>query len=578
MLKTPTTSIAKAKKATPRFIFISGGVLSGVGKGVVAAALGSLLQTHGYKISNIKCENYLNIDSGTINPIEHGDPFLCNDGLEADMDLGTYERFLGTEMSTRNFTTMGQVYKTVIDRERNMGYEGEDVEAMPHVVNEISSRIKAAAEGSDICLVELGGTAGEYQNTLYYEACRILKLEYGDHVINIHVSYVPVPGHIGEPKTMPTQMSVRTLMSMGIQPDFLVLRSPVDMDERRRYLLGMKTSVTGDRVIMAPDLETIYELPLLFADQELDKKVLKSFGLAENSKRTLTGWKKLVNHIKKEKRSKIKVAIVGKYFTKNKGDFVLLDAYYALIESIKHAAWELEYDVELQYVNSSEIESDGPGVLKGADGIIVPIGWGNRGVEGKIKTIEYSRTQKVPYLGLCFGMQLAAVEFARNVCGMKDAHSTEVNPKTKYPIIHDIPVEDRYQVIKGDGVSMRLGAYDCVIRKGSLAEKVYKKYRQGRVIKDNEKQAIKAQGEFMISERHRHRYEFNNEYREALEAKGMIISGTSPDDFFVEVLELDKKLHPFFLATQAHPEYKSTPLKPHPMFLEFLRAAHENRK
>ncbi len=568
-----------ANHAKTKYVFISGGVLSGLGKGVTAAALGSLLEAHGYKVGSIKCENYLNIDSGTINPIEHGDPFLCNDGLEADMDLGTYERFLGVEMGKKNYTTMGQVYKAVIDRERNMGYNGEDVEAIPHVADEIIKRIKEAGEGVDICVVELGGTAGEYQNALYYEACRIMKVEEAHRVINVHVSYMPVPKHLGEPKTMPTQMSVRTLMSMGISPEFLVLRSEVDLDARRRYILGLKTSVPGDNVLVAKDLETIYELPLEFAKQDFDIKILAALGLKANPKRDIGAWKKLVNHIKKPKTKTINIAIVGKYFTKNKGDFVLLDAYYALIESIKHASWQLEYAIKFSYINSGDLETDGEAAAKaaltGSDGIIVPIGWGNRGAEGKIMAIKYARENKIPYLGLCFGMQLAAVEFARNVCDMEDANTTEINPKTSYPIIHEIPADERYQVIKGKGVSMRLGAYDCVLKKGTVVERIYKKYRQGRLIKPDEKATYKADGEFITSERHRHRFEMNNVYRAPLETKGMVFSGTSPDNFFVEMLELPEKMHPFFVATQAHPEYKSTPLKPHPLFLEFLGAAEE---
>lgn len=559
---------------SPKYVFISGGVLSGLGKGVTAAALGSLLQTHGYKISSIKCENYLNIDSGTINPIEHGDPFLCNDGLEADMDLGTYERFLGQEMGTRNYTTMGQVYKTVIERERNMGYNGEDVEAIPHVSNEIISRIKTAAEGSDICLVELGGTAGEYQNALYYEACRAMKQELPGEVVNIHVSYLPVPKHIGEPKTMPTQMSVRTLMSMGIVPEFLVLRSEVDLDERRRYLLGLKTSVVGENVIVARDLDTIYELPLEFAKQKFAEKILAKLDLKIDTKADITAWRKLVAHIKNPKQGKIEIAIVGKYFNKNSGDHTLLDAYYALIESLNHAAWKLEKELVLRYVNSVELESaDVDQVLGGVDGIIVPIGWGNRGVEGKITAIKYAREHKIAYLGLCYGMQLAAVEFARNVAKLKGAHTAEVDPKTNHPIIHSIPLDGNYQVIKGEGVSMRLGSYDCVLKKGTLSERIYKKYRQGRLVTSVEKEKILAEGEFITSERHRHRFEFNNAYRQKLEAKGLVISATSPDNFFVEMLELPQEMHPFFVATQAHPEYKSTPLKPHPLFVEFLDAA-----
>lgn len=565
----------KSKNQT-KYIFVSGGVLSGLGKGVTAAALGSLLQEHGFKIGAIKCENYLNIDSGTINPIEHGDPFLCDDGLEADMDLGTYERFLDQEMGKKNYTTMGQIYKAVIDRERNMGYNGEDVEAIPHVVDEIIEHIKKAGEGNDICLVELGGTTGEYQNTLYYEACRLMKIENPDNVVNVHISYLPVPKHLGEPKTKPTQMSVSSLMSMGIQPEFLVLRSEVELDKRRRYLLGMRTNVPGDNIFMAVDLESIYELPLSFADQDFDKRILEVLKLKSKKRRALLKWKQVVNHINKKKNKEVKIAIAGKYFTKNEGDFVLQDSYHALIESLKHASWEKGYKLNLNFVSSIEIEKKGSEeLLKGMDGIIVPIGWGKRGVEGKISAIQYAREQKIPYLGLCYGMQLAAVEYARNVVGLKDAHTSEVKKDAKHQIIHEIPEDSKYQVIKGNGVSMRLGAYECVLEKNSLAEQIYKKYRKGRMIRTQERDKNKASGEFMISERHRHRFEFNNEYRQQLEEAGLIFSGNSPDNFFVEMIELDKEEHPFFIATQAHPEYKSTPFDPHPMFLEFLLAAQK---
>src|SRR3989339_578247 len=307
-----------------KYIFVSGGVLSGLGKGVVASSLGFLLQNRGYNVGAIKCENYINIDSGTINPIEHGDPFLCEDGLEADMDLGTYERFLNQEMGHKNFTTMGQIYKTVIDRERSFGYKGEDVEAIPHVSDEIISRIKSAGEGRDIIIIELGGTAGEYQNMLYYEACRIMKAKMPGQVLNIHVSYVPMPKHIGEPKTMPTQLSIRTVMSMGIMPEFLVLRCEVELDKRRRYLLGLKCNVSGDNVIMSPDLACIYDLPLLFAKQNFDRNILKFFGL--NYRRPHLGsWKKLIKSIKSKKKKQIQIVIAGKYIAT--GDYELLDSY-----------------------------------------------------------------------------------------------------------------------------------------------------------------------------------------------------------------------------------------------------------
>ena len=541
----------------PRYIFVSGGVISGIGKGVCAASLALLLKKRGFNVSSIKCENYLNIDSGTINPIEHGDPFLCDDGLEADMDLGTYERFLGTNMGHKNFTTMGQIYKTVIDRERSMGYKGEDVEAIPHVADEIITRIKKAGENHEIVVVELGGTVGEYQNMLYYEACRIMKTTMPNRVINVHVSYMPLPKHLGEPKTKPTQMSVSTLMSMGIHPEFLVLRGEVGLDERRRYILGLRTSIPGENVIVAPDVETIYDVPLLFAEQEFDTKILHSFGISP-PKIDLSDWEKLVKHIKSNKAKKIRLAIAGKYLSKHKGDFELVDVYHSLVEAIKHAGWHLGVDVETNYVSTLLIEEEGTDMLNGMDAIIVPIGWGKRGAEGKIMAIKYARENKIPFLGLCYGLQLACVEFARNVVGL-DADTEENNPQTKNPIIHSIPFNEKYQVIKGEGVSMRLGAYDCVIKKGTRAYELYDNYQYW---KDKKK--------CIVSERHRHRYEFNNKYRKALAEKGLVFSGTSPDDFFVEMIELQKDVHPFFVATQGHPEYKSRPLRPHPIFLGFI--------
>lgn len=558
------------KKKNVKYIFVSGGVLSGVGKGVAAASIGLLLKRRGYTISSLKCENYLNYDSGTINPIEHGDPFLCDDGLEADMDLGTYEKFLNQSMGWPNFTTIGQIYKTVIDRERNFGYDGEDVEAIPHVTDEIISRFKRAAEinNADIVIVELGGTAGEdYQNAMYYEACRLLKAQNPGDVINVHVSYLPIPKHIGEPKTKPTQTSVRLLCSMGIQPEFLLVRSEVPFDKRRRYLLGLKTSIPGEHVIEALDVQnTVYEIPLHFAAQDLDKKILKNLDLPVG-KIYLNDWRKLVENVIKPKTKDVTISIVGKYFSTNKtngGGHILLDAYAALLDAIKHASWDLGLNIKFNYVNSGELEEKGVKLLEGSDGIIVPIGWGNRGAEGKISAIKYARENKIPYLGLCFGMQLACVEYARNVLGWKDANSTELDSDTKYPVIYDIPMNEKYQVIKGKGVSMRLGAYDCVLKKDSIVYDSYDKH-DGFIDKRQR----------LVSERHRHRYEFNNKYRKDLKDAGLIFSGTSPDDFFVEMIELPKDVHPFFVATQGHPEYKSRPIKPHPLFVEFEKAVRE---
>jgi CTP synthase len=536
----------------PKYIFVSGGVLSSLGKGVTTSSIAMLLQAKGYSVTVVKCENYLNIDSGLINPLEHGDAFLCEDGTETDMDLGNYERFLGKNLGSHNFITMGQIYKAVIDRERDNGYGGEDIEAIPHVTDEIISRIKMAAEkdAAEICLVELGGTAGEYQNVLYYEASRIMKLREKDTVVHVHVSYLPTPQHIGEPKTKPTQLSVKQLNAMSIQPDFLVTRTEGDLDERRRDRLALFCNMHSEDIIMNQDLKSIYEVPLNFHKQDFDKKILVKLGL-EDSKSDLAAWEGFVKKALAKKDKKLTLAIVGKYF--KTGDYNLKDSYHALFEALDHASIDLGIELDIKSINSEIIEKEGTGQLEGVGAIIVPIGWGARGTEGKIAAIKYARENKIPYLGLCYGMQLAAVEYARDVVGLEGASSTEIDEKTKYPIVHDIPFDPKYQRIKGNGASMRLGAYPTILKKDSLAASIY--------------------GTTEISERHRHRFEFNNEYRKVLEDKGFVISGTSPDDFFVEMIELKKEDHPFFLATQAHPEYKSRPLSPHPVFTAFLTAS-----
>ncbi len=550
-----------------KYIFISGGVISGIGKGVTSASLGVLLKSRGYKVSAIKCETYLNLDSGTINPIEHGDPFLCNDGLEADMDLGTYERFLEIPIGYKNFVTMGQIYKAIIDKERSMGFKGKTVDAIPIIPDEIISRIKAVGEESEICLVELGGTAGEYQNVFNYEAARVMKLMLPEDVIHIHITYVPVPEHLGEPKTKPTQLSLRFLNMAGIQPEFLVLRSNEPIDNLRKDKVAVQCNLPKDRIIMNANIKSIYELPFKFEEQNFDKMVLKLLGLRIKELK-FDKWRDLVKVVTHTRTDRVKIAIAGKYIAT--GNFQLPDAYNSLTHALKHASWGTGIGVDIKFVNTEDIEKNGASAyLKDIDGIIVPIGWGSRGVEGKIQTIEYARKNKIPYLGLCFGMQLACVEYARNVLGWKDAHSEEVNPKSLHKIIHSIPFDPKYQVIKGEGTSMRLGAFDCLIKPNTLAYDIYTKYKNGKKQKG---------GTLLVSERHRHRYEFNNEFRKDLEKAGMVFSGTSPDDFFVEVIELPKKIHPFFIATQAHPEYKSTPMTPHPMFLEFLIASKKHKK
>lgn len=555
-----------AKNNKTHFIFVSGGVLSGLGKGLCAASLGMLLKRRGYTVTSLKCENYLNVDAGTMNPIEHGDTFLCQDGLEADMDLGTYERIMGEEMGFKNFITKGQIFKAIIDRERNMYYGGETVEDIPHVVEYIVEQIKETGKGYDFCIIEIGGTAGEYQNVLYFEAARYMRVKY-NNTINAHVTYLPIPKHLGEPKTKPTQMSVRTLMGMGINPEFLILRSEAELDKRRRQILGVKSGVHGENVIMAKDLQNIYELPVEFAKQEFDKKVLNHFGL-KIGRLDLTSWKDLAHRSHTNYKRKVKIALAGKYFSKNEGDFELVDAYHALLEAITHAGWHNKVSVEMKYINTNNYNSKTyKENFKDVDGVIVPIGWGKRGVEGKIEAIKIARENKIPYLGLCYGMQLATIEFAKNVVGIKDATSEEINSESKSKIIHSIPFDKKYQVIKGEGTSMRLGGYDCVLKPNTLAYSIYDKHN-----------AFKDKRKHLINERHRHRFEFNNEYREALAKKGLVFSGTSPDDFFVEFIELPKNKHPFFLATQAHPEYKSTPINPHPVFIEFISASEKYKK
>lgn len=546
-----------------KYVFVTGGVMSSVGKGVATASLGFLLKERGYKVSAVKYEGYLNVDAGTINPIEHGDPFLCADGTEADMDLGTYERYWGQEMLEHNFYTFGKVLNDVLIKERSMYYKGEDVEPIPHVRDEIISEIIKAGQKdqADIVFTELGGTVGEptnSMNAIYYEAIRKMKSMFPGSVLHIHVGYIIFPKHLGEPKTKPVQISIRLLMSHGIMPDFLVVRGSEKIDSRRRELLARFSDLDKDHSIGAEDLDNIYKVPIEFAKQKFDETLIKDLGLPVK-KLDLEKLKSDLSFLYQKPSSKIQLTIAGKYF--KSGDHQLADSYFALIEAIKHASWKSGIEVDLRYVNTEDIENQGTKLLEGAHAIIVPIGWGSRGVEGKITAIKYARENKIPYLGLCYGMQLACVEYARNILGYKDAHSEEVDSKSKHKIIHSIPFNEKYQRIKGDGTSMRLGSFDCLIKKGTIAYQVYNKYDQWQGKKG------------VISERHRHRFEFNNDYRQELERQGLIISGTSKDNFFVEMIELPKSTHPFFVATQAHPEYKSTPWKPHGLFLELLQQA-----
>jgi len=548
-----------APKKTPRFIFVSGGVMSAVGKGVTAASISMLLKKHGYKVCPIKAENNLNVDFGTINPIEHGDPFLCFDGLEADVDLGNYERFINEPIGKDNFMTMGQLYLSVINKERALWYNGEDVEPIPHIVHEIIDRFleSAAKSKADFVVVELGGTVGEYENNngLYYEAARRLSLLFP--VAHVHVTYVPVPPHVGEPKTKPAQFGIKELMNMGIHPDFIVIRSELPTDEQRKYKFALKFNIDPKNIISNENLRNSDEVPIHLHKQNFDKRLLRFFNLKSKTIK-LDEWEGYLHKLFKPKKQKITVGIVGKYLST--GESRLVDSYYALIKSIEHAGVYTDTDVDIKFIKADNQEKSIQDELTKCDAIVVPIGWGERGVEGKISAIKYARENKMPYLGLCYGMQLACVEYARNVVGLKDANTEEVNPKTKNKIIHSIPFDEKYQVIKGEGSSMRLGTYKCHLDPKSHTYEIYKKHNK---IEDKPN---------IISERHRHRFEFNNAYRKILQDKGLSICGTSPDDFFVEFIELPKSVHPFFIGTQGHPEYKSTPLNPHPLFIEFLNA------
>jgi len=543
-----------------KYIFVSGGVISGIGKGTTAASIALLLKSSGYIIAPIKFENYLNMDAGTINPIEHGDPFLCEDGTEADMDIGTYEKFLDEDMGKDNFVTMGRIYTTVIERERRFEYDGEDVEAIPHITNEIIARIEnlVKKKNADIVVIELGGTAGEYQNIFYYEASRIVTLKNPGDVLHIHVSYVPTPSHLGEPKTKPTQLSVRTLNSMGIQPDFIIARSEKYIDQRRRDRFALFCNMHPEDIISNPDLSSVYEIPVLLKEQKLDKKIFKKLNLPEKEA-NLNEWVKLMERIEKKKEKKAEIVIVGKYF--GTGDYQLRDSYAALFDAIDHASWQLGVDVKTRWLDAEKVEKQGTEIIGKPDGIIVPIGWGERGAEGMIAAAGFARDKKIPYLGLCYGMQLAAISFARDALGWKDANTRENDKDTKHAVIDLIPKQKEFMEKRAYGGTMRLGSWDAFVKKGTRAYEIYDKYK-----------GFKEKNKDLTSERHRHRYEFNNSFAKDMEAKGLVISARSVEENLVEIIELPKDSHPFYFGIQGHPEYKSRPLNPHPIFLEFINA------
>jgi len=537
------------------YIIVTGGVISGLGKGITTASIGKILQLHGYKVTAIKIDPYMNFDAGTLRPTEHGEVWVTEDGGEIDQDLGHYERFLDINIPKYHNITTGQVYSAVIEKERKGKYLGKTVQPIPHVTDEIKRRIRRPAEenGFDFVLVEIGGTVGDYENVLFLEATRQMKQE-GERVLFLHVTYVPMLDALGEAKTKPTQHSVKLLREIGIQPDFIIARSEKPLDNVRREKIAMFCNVHEDEVISNEDVDNVYAVSLLFERQDLCKKILKKLNLRKDHN-DLEGWEKFIKKIRILKNS-VKIGIVGKYF--DIGTSQLSDSYISVIEAVKHAAWNNNLKPEISWIDSKVFEKDSRKLssLDDLDGIIVPGGFGLSGIDGKIETIRYCRENKIPYLGLCLGMQLAVVEFARNVCGLMGAHSTEVDKNTPHPVIDFIPEQIKILQDSRYGATMRLGAYPAVLKNGTL---IYKLYGSGNV-----------------SERHRHRYEVNPEYVKKLEKCGLVFSGRSPDGILMEFMELPD--HPYFVGTQAHPEFKSRPLRPSPLFDGLIKAAKKRRK
>ncbi len=528
--------------------------MSGVGKGIATASIGKILSARGLSVNLMKVDPYLNVDAGTMNPTEHGEVFVLDSGLETDQDMGNYERFLGRDLGGEDYMTSGMIYKDVIDRERNLGYGGKCVEAVPHVRDEIVERILRAAElaKSDVTVIEIGGTIGDFQNALFLDAARVIRLRYPHDVAFVMVSYLPVPNTIGEMKTRPTQHAVSMLSSYGIQADILIARANVPLDQKRKEKLAISSNVPADHIISAPDVDSIYDVPTNFERDQLSNVLVDVLEIEGAKDSDLSDWNSFAKQAHISDKF-VKIGIVGKYF--DTGDFVLSDAYLSVIEAIKFSAAQLGVKAKIDWLSAKTYQTDPSKVseLKDYDGIIVPGGFGETGIEGKINAIKFCRENKVPYFGLCYGMQLMTVEYARNVVGLKDANTTEINPDTPHPIIAILPEQVEKLARKDYGGSMRLGAYPTDIAAGTVAHEAY--------------------GSTSISERHRHRYEVNPEYVDQLEKAGLVFSGKSPDKTLMEIAELPKSQHPFMLGTQAHPELKARPLAPHPLFTAFLKAA-----
>ena len=531
-----------------KYIFVTGGVVSSLGKGIVAASVGRVLKNRGLKVTLQKFDPYLNVDPGTMSPYQHGEVFVTEDGAETDLDLGHYERFIDVNLGQYSNVTAGRVYSSIIEKERRGDYLGGTVQVIPHVTNEIKSRVLLAGESSDadVVITEIGGTTGDIESLPFLEAIRQIRSDLGrENVCYIHCTLLPYIKAAGEMKTKPTQQSVKELRGLGIQPDIIVVRNELALTDELRAKISLFCDIPKQNVIESRDVSNLYELPVNLKAQKIDDIILKHFGLSA-PEADMTEWLALVDRVDNLKEN-VKIALVGKYVE-------LHDAYISVVESLKHAGYKHNSKITIDWIQSEDVtEENVNDYLKDADGILVPGGFGDRGVEGKITAIKYARENKVPFFGICLGMQLAAVEFARNVCGLTGAHSSELDPNTPYPIINLLP--DQEDVVEMGG-TLRLGSYPCTLAEGSVAHKEY--------------------GEINITERHRHRYEFNNFYRERLTDKGLVLSGVSPDGRLVEIVELPE--HPWFVAGQFHPEFKSRPEKAHPLFAGFIRASLENRK
>lgn len=572
------------KKARHKYIFVVGGVMSGVGKGVATSSIGTILCAKGFRVNLVKVDPYLNVDAGTMNPTEHGEVFVLNSGLETDQDMGNYERFLGRDLTPDDYITSGMVYQHVIQKERALEYGGRFVDA-DHVREEIVRRIEHSAKvnKSGITIVEIGGTVGDYQNVMFIEAARVLKIRHPHDVLFIMVSYLPVPGTIGEMKSKPTQNAVKQLNSYGVQADMIIARGPTPIDQKRKDKIAFTCNVLPEHVIAAPDIRSIYDVPVNFDKDRLGDLLLKSLGLEEGKRKKEDGkkheagelspgdafkaWKKMATGIKDHHEREVNIAIVGKYF--NTGDFILSDSYLSVLEAIKFSAYACGVKAAIHTVNSRDFEGEeiDYSPLETFDGIIVPGGFGESGIEGKLNVIRYARENRIPYFGLCYGMQLMTIEYARNVLGLNGAHTAEINPKSPHLII-DIMPDQKKKLAAGDyGGSMRLGLYPAKLLKDSVAQDAYSYFGDERLPKAT----------VLIKERHRHRYEVNPKYIKKLEEGGLVFSGRSPDGKLMEIAELPREAHPFFLGTQFHPEFMARPLQPHPLFTAFIKAAKGRR-